>query len=295
MILAVAGNDERTHGGLPTRSDCSRSGQNYSCMKILKNLLGGKRNSNCVELFYWRPSNGSQNFGDHLSHVVVSTVLYRHERLLDEEVKNPRRLLAIGSILHFAKDGDVIWGSGVNGKVPESTHQFKNLDVRAVRGPLTKEFLSKRGIYVPEVYGDPALLLPLLFPSRFRTDQKRRELAVVPNLHDINLVRHDESFISPLLPWYQVVDAIVSSDRVVASSLHGLIIAEAFGIPATYLRLSETEALFKFEDYYQGTGRANIPYAKTLDEAREMGGMPPPKIDGQRLLAAFPIDLWHPQ
>ncbi|GAA0533919.1 polysaccharide pyruvyl transferase family protein [Pigmentiphaga daeguensis] len=213
--------------------------------------------------------------------------------MLDEQVKTPRRLLAIGSILHFAKDGDVIWGSGVNGKIPESTHQFKKLDVRAVRGPLTRKFLRERSIPVPEVYGDPALLLPILFPSRFQKTKKTRKLAVVPNLHDLNLIQHDESLISPLLPWHQVVDAIVGSELVVSTSLHGLIIAEAFGVPARYLRLSETESLFKFEDYYRGTGRSNIPYARTLQEAIKMDEMPPPAIDYQSLLAAFPIDLWN--
>lgn len=258
---------------------------------MLKNFFRRSQPENRVELFHWQPKSGAQNFGDYLSRVIVSMLLAKREMLIDDVVQVRRRMLAIGSVMHFAQDNDVIWGSGINGKIDERKHLFTQLDVRAVRGPLTRRYLMERGIKVPEVYGDPALLLPTLFPTRFRRSPSR-EVVFVPNLHDLSRATGECDVISPLLPWNKVVEAILSSEFVVSSSLHGLIVAEAFGIPACYLRLSETEAMFKFEDYYQGTGRTGIPVAGSFAEARSSGGSPRLDFDPQPLIDAFPIELW---
>ncbi len=267
--------------------------------KILKkfNLLSPPQkeifNYPISELYYWRPLDGSINFGDYLSKIVVSKVLANHGYLLDEETKKANRFLAIGSILHFAKDHDVVWGSGINGKIDPNKHKFNTLDVRAVRGPLTREFLMKRGIKVPEIYGDPALLIPHIFKGRFKPNPDK-PFAIVPNLHDLEITQANnwDNVISPLFSWNRCIEEILKAEFVIASSLHGLIIAEAYGIPARYLRLSKTENLFKYNDYMKGTGRKEIEFATSLEEAKEMGGMEPIKFDHQKLLDAFPIDLW---
>lgn len=246
-----------------------------------------------VDLFYWKPAGNRLNFGDHLAKIIVGKLLAEHGHMLEEETSAHRRLLAIGSILHFADDGDVVWGSGINGKVDLAAHQFKNLDVRAVRGKLTRDFLVQRGIAVPDVYGDPALLLPHLFPGCF-VKNIQTEYVVVPNLHDLLLTQKSnmQHIVSPLWSWNRCVEQILKGELVIASSLHGLIIAEAYGVPARYLRLSEEESIFKYNDYMSGTGRAEITPAFSIEEALEMGGMAPPKFDPKPLLKAFPLDLW---
>src|ERR1700743_3534606 len=87
-----------------------------------KNLTKPRESFPTVELFYWAPSDNTQNFGDHLSAIVVGRLLSYFNHVLDEAVAQPARLLAVGSILHFARDGDTIWGSGVNGKVQVGEH-----------------------------------------------------------------------------------------------------------------------------------------------------------------------------
>ncbi|WP_293776187.1 polysaccharide pyruvyl transferase family protein [uncultured Oxalicibacterium sp.] len=246
-----------------------------------------------VDLFYWKPSSNRHNFGDHLSRVIVTKMLADRQYLLDEETPQSRTLLAIGSILHFAHDGNVVWGSGVNGKIAAEAHRFNTLDVRAVRGPLTQAFLQERGIEVPSVFGDPALLTPTLFPNRFVVDTQHRYV-VVPNLHDLHIVQQLNlaHVVSPLATWNRCIADILKGELVIASSLHGLILAEAYGLPARYLRLSEEENLFKYNDYVMGTGRGEIEAARSVDEALEMGGMSPPQFDPHRLMDAFPYDLW---
>jgi pyruvyltransferase len=270
-----------------------------SGLALLNRLVKGKDDADDsygyphVDLFFWKPQGSRLNFGDHLARVIVTKLLAMHGHLLEEETAQSKRLFAIGSVLHFAQDGDVIWGSGVNGKVDTDLHRFDTLDVRAVRGPLTRDFLMERGIAVPEIYGDPALLLPSLFPQRF-APTAQKPYVVVPNLHDLKLAQQAglQNIVSPMSSWNRCVAEILQGELIISSSLHGIIIAEAYGIPARYLRLSDTENIFKYNDYVQGTGRKAIEPAESVEEALEMGGMPPPVFDPATLLAAFPFDLW---
>ena len=81
--------------------------------------------------------------------------------------------------------------------------------------------------------------------------------------------------------------------HVVSASLHGLVIADAFGIPCTYLRLSEEEKLFKYEDYVLGVGRQELAVTHSREEAVRRAPMDPPKPALTALKAAFPYDLWQ--
>jgi len=245
-----------------------------------------------VELFHWEPKDGSRNFGDHLSKIVVSGVGMMRGVTLDDEVRTARRLLGIGSILHFANDGDVIWGSGINGKVASGDIPARQLDIRAVRGPKTAARLRDMGMSVPDVFGDPALLVPRLFKDRF-IPTPNRDYVIVPNLHDLPLVTDQTRLVSPLWGWNRCIEEILSAKFVIASSLHGLILAEAFGVPARYLRLSETESTFKYDDYAQGTGRASLDPVRSVEEALGEGPHPAINFDADALIAAFPFDLWQ--
>ena len=247
---------------------------------------------NGVELFYWRPWDGRHNFGDHLSNALVVKMAATNNLLLDEVVPNPRRLLALGSILHFAADGDVIWGSGFNGSVAVSEHRYTTLDVRAVRGPLTRDFLERRGISVPAVYGDPALLTKRLLGDRFKPLPNRTPVAFVPNFQEVGMMDGWENVISPFLPWSHVIQRIISSELIISSSLHGLILADAFGIPCTYLRISEKEGMFKYEDYALGAGRQEFKVATSREAAIKASPLAPPQPNLDALYNSFPWDLW---
>lgn len=247
-----------------------------------------------VDLTFWRWSRHT-NFGDELSKVIVSLVLAREHLTIFDEVMRKRQLLAIGSILHFARENAVVWGTGINGTEPEWRYGFKSLDVRAVRGPYTAEFLRRRKIAAPEVFGDPALLLPDLVGGRFSTERDV-EVGFVPNHLDADRIDGTRPIkamvIDPRRGWNSVVRDILRCKKIIATSLHGLVIAEAFGIPARYVRLSATEGMVKYRDYYAGTGREQFAYASSIAEALEMPGESPPIFDRDKLLQAFPYDIW---
>lgn len=255
----------------------------------------------------WRPTVGGRlgrlwparkqvnNFGDLLGPLIVERMIARAGRDSSRPVGS-WQLMTVGSVMNFARDGAVVWGSGINGKLSESYLTFRELDVRAVRGPRTQRVLLDRGIAVPSVFGDPALLVPRLFPELQAADDRasRRQVIVVPNLNDTVSVADlpDAAVIvDPREPVFDVIRAIVNSELVVASSLHGLVIAEAFGVPARMVQPGQ-EHLFKYQDYYEATGRPDFRVARTIAEALDLGGEAPLDWDAQPLLDAFPAELW---
>lgn len=263
--------------------------------RAVLNSIGATRNSMArrqapARLIYWRPPSGAGNFGDELSPQIVGFMLA--QRGLTVKSVPSRRVLAIGSVMHLAGDGDVVWGSGVNWKLDPNVHRFKTLDVRAVRGPLTRDFLLSRGIDCPPVYGDPGLLVSKIFPAA--VDDVRVDHVVVPNLNDMKLFADEPNLVSPYEPVRDVLDKIARAGLVVASSLHGIIAAESYGVPArAILPAGHAESVGKYQDYYLGTGRRDVEVARSLGEAFEMGGAPLPVIDTAALEAAFPWDLYR--
>ena len=87
-----------------------------------------------------------------------------------------------------------------------------------------------------------------------------------------------------------VVEKILKAKLVISGSLHGIVVAEAFGIPARLLKITSKEPIFKYQDYYWGTGRKKFKIAYSLEEALKMGGEQKPIIDLKKLLESFPYD-----
>lgn len=254
-----------------------------------------------LPLFYWAEKWHGRtfvNFGDYLSLKIVERIVGKPIRVYQKGGIAERKMLAIGSIFSFAKENDVIWGTGINGKLLEKKYyRFTHLDVRSVRGPLTRRFLMEHfNIVCPEIYGDPALLIPYLFPEFKRKENPAYDYIVIPHFSEEHLFPKSEidNIVYSTEPWEEVMDKILDSKLVISSSLHGVIVAEAFGIPARLLRMQDDneESIFKYCDYYSGTKRPDFQYATSIEEALEMGGMPPFECDLEKLYNAFPFDLW---
>jgi pyruvyltransferase len=213
-----------------------------------------------LKAYWWRDA---PNFGDILTPVLLKRLLGVKPEWCD---KSPR-LLAVGSILVRAKQGDTVWGSGCN---PRKEGPWNAAGVRflAVRGPLTRDFVLSRGGQCPEIYGDPALLLPTIHPV---APSPTRELAIMPHLDDDagwNFGRSRGIFtINPSWPWERIVAEICASSHVVSSSLHGVIVAEAYGVPATWADFVTRNG--KFEDYYRSTARPPpkpLPWPQAIEQ-----------------------------
>jgi pyruvyltransferase len=257
-------------------------------------------------LFWFKKNQGvnwtrGQNFGDYLSCIIIGKIT-QHKRFhrTRGSKRTSTKLLAVGSILHFAKNGDVIWGSGLNGKIDPARHQFNHLDVRMVRGPLTKQFLEAKSITVGNVFGDPGLLLPSLFPD-FKWQPEAEKIIVLPNLNELEICKgkipKKMHLVSPMGYWKKIVFKILTSELVLTSSLHGLVVADAFGVPVRFVLPIGGETLLKYQDYYLGTGRSleTPPTSSFADKITAESGIAMPKavFNPESMLAAFPDDLFE--
>lgn len=247
-----------------------------------------------LPLYYWQ-TNRFVNFGDYLSLKLVERIVGGRVKVCQS--KDPvQKFLAIGSILRCANTGDVVWGTGMNGKVMDANeYKFEHLDIRAVRGPLTRDFiLNVLGIDCPETYGDPALLLPYFFPEFVRDENPEYDYIIIPHYSEISLFPKKDypNVVYPTEPWRDVVRKILNSKFVIASSLHGLVVADAFGVPARCLKITDHEPLYKYQDYYLGTDRPNFQFAASIQEALQLGGEEPFHCDLKKLYQSFPFEYW---
>lgn len=207
-------------------------------------------------------SKGTPNWGDDCNPFIFELISgHRPELVPLGHPKQFPHYMMIGSILHYASQHTVVWGTGL---------RFDNKPIKkpakicAVRGPLTRNILLQRGIQCPEIYGDPALLLPRFYQPQ---SKKKFKLGVIPHYIDKKIVAINNPevlLIDIQSGFYNVIDAINSCKKVVSSSLHGLIIADAYGIPAIWLKISDKVegAALKFNDYFLSVNRKTNDFIK---------------------------------
>jgi hypothetical protein len=156
--------------------------------------------------------------------------------------------ISTGSIIKKARAGTIVLGSGVlghnNGCDPLADYRF-------VRGPLTRQHVLNNGGECTEIYGDPAMLLPLLRDSA----KKKYDYGIVPHWSQYEIVknRYPKHHVvnmrtdDPL----RTLDEITQCRTIAASSLHGIITAHAYGIPAALIEFDPLKGDgTKFLDHY---------------------------------------------
>jgi pyruvyltransferase len=202
------------------------------------------------------------NFGDQLTPIVLDYVLGERFKLAERGAHG--KLLAIGSVMAAIQPGDVIWGTGcIQNKPIQAPIGAKFL---SVRGPLTRDLLLPAD--VPEIYGDPALLLPRIYNPKIK---KTGDIGILPHYVDKKLPslmrfhKHPSlsagiryRIIDITAPWQTVIDNILACSIIHTSALHGIIAAEAYGVPVIWKRWSDKikGGSFKFQDYFLGTDRS---------------------------------------
>jgi len=95
------------------------------------------------------------------------------------------------------------------------------MKIHAVRGPLTRARLLALGLDCPEVYGDPAILLPRY--HRVMDLPKKHEIGLVAHYTDLEWCENLDGVhvINVMRPVEQVIEDICSCKLIASSSLHG--------------------------------------------------------------------------
>lgn len=201
-----------------------------------------------VSVFYW---NLVSNWGDRLSPLLLN-------RFSQVEAvwapANEAEVVCVGSILGNLVKPDytgTILGSGKlfeEGVVPHSAH------ILALRGPLTA-----RGVDGVFALGDPGLLADELVT----VSEKKYKLGIVPHWSDHRLskdprfLKYGPTIIHSGLEPLEVIARIGACDRIVSSSLHGLIVSDAFNIPRRFeptASWSKEGGDFKVRDHNAAVG-----------------------------------------
>mgnify|MGYP001038776272 CR=1 FL=1 len=259
-----------------------------------------------LPVYYWqaRRHPGIGNWGDELNrHLLEALTRRRVERIDVKATQQHAHYVVVGSVLHAATPNSIVWGAGAIS--PTHLPALAPRRICAVRGPLTRERLESVGIACPAVYGDPALLLSRFYKPK---EPRHKRVAVVPDYIDADLpvvarlVEAEHAMlIRPDAPghWLDFVDEIAGASLVVASSLHGLIVAEAYGVPAVWAKFSDriTGGDFKYLDFYASIGKTGQHPVKVAGDDdfpalhAAAAAWKPGSFDPKPLLAACPFHL----
>jgi len=217
--------------------------------------------SNVVIDFYY--FNGTNNFGDLITPYFLKKFCDKKDyRFNFDNNSNKPKVLSCGSIMRLCNNNTIVYGSGIRDidqNIEKGTIQF-------VRGPLTRNNIIKKGYYCPPLYGDPGLLLPLYYNPNI---PKKYKLGIIPhyvhyqkikkiynnepNIIIINLINDNVEF---------VIRQILSCNCVISSSLHGLIVSDAYNVPNKWIYFDNNIKgdNTKFYDYFQSVHRQDQEY-----------------------------------
>ena len=209
---------------------------------------------------YWMTGPKPGNFGDLISPMLAEA---RGHSIAYASEKAQGKIIGCGSVIKFTKPHDIIWGTGT----PRATDKFPadKATFLAVRGPRTRKLVIRNRGVCPKVYGDPGLLLPRYFPA---AKSKKYRIGIIPHCLDYpdvvkQKIPNDICIINLLCgkaKFKDVINQATSCEAIISSSLHGVILADAYGIPSCWMKFSDRikGGEFKFRDYLATTTRGEI-------------------------------------
>lgn len=201
-----------------------------------------------LKSYWWKDR---PNFGD-----LLTPLLLKHFAELDTEWSPPNGadLISTGSILGHVSYN---WWKGHvlgSGKLFAHDEVPVQAQVWALRGPI-----SAKGVRGDFALGDPGLIADELVPPQ----TKRFKIGILPHWSDTELTtrtewdRYEPVRIFPTWHPLDVIAAIGACHKIITSSLHGLILADAFGIPRRFehaTRLEREGGYLKHRDYHASIG-----------------------------------------
>jgi len=206
---------------------------------------------NVVPTYWYR----SSNFGDCIAPYLVEKITGLKPVYVGNDNLDIEHIALVGSLLDTCPLSSThVWGCGF---AYESGHTYKPKSISAVRGMLSRKRYLDNDIECPEIYGDPALLLPNYYMNT--EVQKKFRIGIIPHIEDYLSVLaaysnlYDDVLIINLSnPVEDVIDQILSCEKTISSSLHGLIVSHAYEIPSRWVEFSDKVigAGFKFKDYF---------------------------------------------
>lgn len=217
-----------------------------------------------IKVWYWRSE--IINFGDELTPDIIQSLFKKKVIRLEVDEAD---LFAVGSIIEVTNrprnKKAYVWGSGF---IEEGSNiSNSNLIFLAARGYLTRERLPRKYKNIP--VGDPGLLSNLIYK---KSSHKTDKIGIIPHyvdednrvLEKAKKLPDIYKIISVRSTPKDVARQITECRVVLSSSLHGLIVADSFGVPNMHLPLSNKVygGDYKFKDYYSSINRKYFFFSK---------------------------------
>lgn len=242
------------------------------------------------KLGFGRPGNlfwsryEPRNFGDWIGPYLYEAFTGKRP-IHCSPLKNAREcIFSAGSILRRITEPDraIVWGSGI---ISEADEFARPRNVLAVRGPVSAHRIRAQGYRCPDVYGDPGILLPLVYHPNTRRVTGR--IGVIPHYFDFTEIKRitnsDLHIIDVTRPVEDVIDDICTCEKTISSSLHGLIVSHAYRVPTIWIT-SVNDLIgdgSKFIDYFESIGNSNAKPARldfSLPRESLLNGLEYPRV-----------------
>jgi hypothetical protein len=195
-------------------------------------------------------------------------------------------LFTVGSVWRNVRNNDHVWGTGSFGNSVEFQHvacrgykgRFNNVTVYSARGPRTADIIKKvcrrriqtldeegytKNLTGIPPYGDGGFLVPFVFPeldSQDKRIQRFNSCIILHKYDEETFTDYDaavrETFLRVIQPWQTMAANITQCKVVSSSSLHGLMLADAYGVPSRWIQQSKAIFPFKFLDYFDSVGHS---------------------------------------
>lgn len=169
---------------------------------------------------------------------------------------NENVVLGIGSLLNRSRPRFHVWGTGYMNQHERAQGGI----LYAVRGRFSAEKLYSEGFEYCDVWGDPAILLPMVYPGK--SINKKFTLGIIPHLKDYEYFKttygsnKDVHVIDLKTSDIEdVLDQMLRCEKIISTSLHGVIVGHAYGIPTIWIKHNDIDTDgFKFNDYFDSVG-----------------------------------------
>lgn len=193
-----------------------------------------------ARMWWW--SSSEDNFGDWIGPWICKHVTgHLPQKAIESTVEQPS-IYAVGSIIGALTPGAIVWGTGII-KFSDSPLHGQPGDVRSVRGPLTRRRLEELQISCPPVYGDAAMIMPKYVPAA--SNAKKYKLGIIPHYVDYENVMTLDIAKDPRVLVINlktrdidgVLNQLMQCEKTISSSLHGVIVSVAYGIPTRWFMI----------------------------------------------------------
>lgn len=208
-----------------------------------------------------------QNFGDYLPELLAQVFLLQPRvdadayRLIGSVIEPEWIRRDLRRTTGTERGCVAFWGCGKRDATPLPAHVQARCRFFGVRGPRTRDAL---GLPADTVLGDPGLLAPLMHTPAPAPETAGRSVCI-PHIADTKSdtellalsgaeqvlrpsVRADEASLRRML------DRIAAAGFVLTASLHGAIVACAYGRPFAFWDNGHVDVVFKWQDFAASIG-----------------------------------------